>query len=228
MQMYLLQKKTTQKLFSQTKKDTDSLVECRDDSSFWSRWTDNLTKWSTRFDFDDDLQKTMVYIRAFSGRNVHITPKNRALSGPTLTNDAQSKAIDSQLIRSYRASIRAPIFALMGDRPGCGQLMSEMLKCEAEGRSMPDMKRLFIPLVRNACELAITQIPLALKPLGELESTESLAAYAVKQQAALSAQFPVETDVSGIQDYIYRCTAQIDPEVENEVAAAAISKETFQ
>jgi hypothetical protein len=207
MQKTLLQNKTTQKVLSQTKKDTDSLVECRDDSSFLSRWSDNLSKWSTRFDFDDDLQKTMVYIRAFSGRNVQITPKSRGLSYPTLTSDARSKAIDRQLIRPHRASLRIPIIAIMGDWPGCGQLVSEMLKCVADRRSMPDMKRSYIQLVRNAAEQAIRRIPLALNPVGELASSEAVAAHAVMQLTRAS------TTDSG---------------VEGSAVAAQISKETFQ
>lgn len=45
--------------------DSASLIVHRDSSSFISRWSDNFSKISIRFDFDRDLFITHVYERAF-------------------------------------------------------------------------------------------------------------------------------------------------------------------
>jgi hypothetical protein len=60
-----LEKPKVRKALSRTKADSVSLLVHRDNASFASKWTDNLSKLSYIFDFDTEVLSSKVYERIF-------------------------------------------------------------------------------------------------------------------------------------------------------------------
>jgi hypothetical protein len=63
----LIEETKNQRALQRIEKDSESLLVLQDSRSFLTTITDNLSKLSWKFDFDDDLLITRIYKRAFRG-----------------------------------------------------------------------------------------------------------------------------------------------------------------
>lgn len=118
-QKTLLQSPNTRKVIGRVELDSASLFVHRDSSSFISRWSDHLSKFSIRFEFDRELFVTKVYERVFrsavkdslqrqrsSSRQgndkVSLRLAKRAILGEDAQNRRRSMAIDRQIEKDSR------------------------------------------------------------------------------------------------------------------------------
>jgi guanine nucleotide-binding protein G(i) subunit alpha len=132
----MLEKTSTRKIFKRVKDDTSSLYIQRDSTSFYSRYTDNLSKISKMFEFDRELFISKVYEKALRG-SLKDTVENmrREQQKPylgTWEERNRNMLIERDLEERARKLRSECKVLLLGDRD-CGQIFIKSMRVAHSG-----------------------------------------------------------------------------------------------
>lgn len=171
-QKTLLRDSKTRKVIGRVELDSASLFVHRDSSSFISRWSDNLSKFSIRFDFDRELFVTKVYEKVFRGsvkdsllrqhgltrqENNKVSTKQQtpAMSREEIQAKRRSQAIDRTLEEDSRRLRRECKVLLLGTaESGKGEIVKQMKIIHQNGYTRDELIGYRYTIHRNVIDCA--------------------------------------------------------------------------
>jgi hypothetical protein len=131
-QKVLLEKPKTRKAFGQVKTDSESLWVLRDTDSLRSRFSDNLSKLSLTFDFDNTLFSSKVYVRILRG----------SIKGVLRQQQHSASGSQPQASKPGLKGPPAPAMNVPGTDAEVAQESAENSSYELAGESQPTKKSL--------------------------------------------------------------------------------------
>ena len=152
-QKRLLEQKPTRNTIETIEEDSASLIVLRDESSFFSRYSDTLSRLSAVFDFDRELVATKVYDRANRGllkkalrgafQPTQDKDHDQATVSSSKLNQLSSKNIDLAIKEDAKNLKRVVKIAVLG-RPNSGRdtIMEQIKAAEDRGYFEPGLASL--------------------------------------------------------------------------------------
>ncbi|KAF2114217.1 G-protein alpha subunit-domain-containing protein [Lophiotrema nucula] len=164
-QKALLQSPRARGIIDRMETDSASLIVHRDSSSFISNWTDNLSRFSIRFDFDRELFVTRVYERIFRISVKDALRRRRTLTqqhdhvslrGETPTNlqsiiedRERSHMIDREIRKDRIMSYKHATSLVLGDSTSGKEQILNHMKCINQGGHTEAERKKFQPAIHE-------------------------------------------------------------------------------